>query len=91
MGIWRKGEAVGGMVVLAKPKRFDMGGLNHHGTGGGRKGSAGEGTGKGVAGKNLVPETGRATGLSRSLGLLRAFRSMVQNLSRGKAQGLGQS
>lgn len=90
MGIRRKGQAVGGMVILAKPKRFDMGGLNHHGAGGGGERSAGEGTGKGVAGKNLVPETGRAAGLSRGLGLFRAAGPVVQNFSRWEAQGLGQ-
>ena len=89
MGIRRKGEAVGGMVILAKPKRLNVSGLNHHGPGSGGERSAGEGTGKGVAGKNLVPETGRAAGFSCGLGLLRAARPMVQNFSRREAQGLG--
>lgn len=66
----RQCEAVGGMVILAKPKWLNVSGLNHHGARSGGERPACEGTGKAVAGKNLVPETGRAAGLPGGLSFL---------------------
>lgn len=68
VGIRGQSQTVGGVVILAEPEGLDVGGLNHDGPRGGCERSAGESASEGIAGKDLVPKTGRAAGLAGGLG-----------------------
>ena len=67
VGIRGKGEPVSRVVILGQTEGFNVGGFDHNGAGGGREGSTGERTGKGVAGEYLIAESGGASGLTGSL------------------------